>query len=131
LAKRLGARDLPAQRDLELLLAVRDELAHFLPRPLPDEGGMPGWLVDLHRRGLLLGGADPGPGFDLGRRLCSYRLAYWAWATVDAAVGALATALGDAAAHALRTGENFRAYAARGPPPLASAVGSAVLAVTA
>ncbi|MGA2285080.1 MAG: hypothetical protein ABSG55_02260 [Dehalococcoidia bacterium] len=85
-----GVRISPNE-ELTLLVDVRHEIAHYMPRILPDEGGVPNWLVDLHRRHLFLGGRDEGRAI-LSWRFASYRLAYWAWETAEAAVAEFVTA---------------------------------------
>jgi hypothetical protein len=56
---RLLGAPVPPQPDLDLVLSVRNEIVHYLPRVLPGEGQVPPWLVDLHRRGVFLTAAPP------------------------------------------------------------------------
>jgi hypothetical protein len=100
---RLGA-------DLDMVIDVRNEIAHFLPRII-EEGPkitrhVPPWLEELYQRQLFLivperkvkevereGGRIDVP---LQQLLCSYRLAYWAWETVAEAVAGFVEVLGEA-----------------------------------
>lgn len=83
----------PASLDnLRLLCYARDEIVHFLPRSLGAHGAIPEWLKPLQDQRLLL---ERHPhGNDLPDKLCSYRLAYWAWSTVSAVVKEIVAASG-------------------------------------
>jgi len=83
--QRVAGVRMPANQELSLLIDLRHEIAHYLPRVIPDEGNVPAWLGELHRRRLFLYSSmgEQGP---LGWNIASYRLAYWAWETVEAAV---------------------------------------------
>jgi hypothetical protein len=66
-------------RELETLVDVRHEIMHYLPRPAPP-------LIDhLERRGLLMS-TPMARGWDMGQKLPSYALVYWAFETVEASV---------------------------------------------
>jgi hypothetical protein len=71
-------------RDLDLLLNVRNEIAHFLPIIVEDT--VPEWLSELQSRGLFITSPTAGPDYDFAVKLGSYALAYWAWETVSRAV---------------------------------------------
>jgi hypothetical protein len=87
---RVAGAQMPANQELSLLVDLRHEIAHYLPRIIPDEGNVPGWLAELRRRQLFFqSDEDDAP---LGWRLASYRLAYWAWETVEAAVAEFVSA---------------------------------------
>jgi len=70
--------------DLALLVEVRHEIIHHLPRPVSSEGNVPACLVELHRRELFIA---TGRSYDypFPDKLGSYKLAYWAFRTVAAA----------------------------------------------
>ena len=108
LAKEFAAAELPWNEDLELLLKTRHEIAHYLPRALGNDS-VPPWLSKLEERGLFLAtGRDSD--FTLGQKLASYRLAYWAWQTVEAAAVGLVEALGPRASGLKWTAANFSLY---------------------
>lgn len=119
LAELTGATVQPnLQADLELLIGVRDEIIHHLSRPLADEGNVPSWLVELHRRDLFLSTGQR-TDFFLGQKLGSYRLAYWAFQTAEAAAKSIADTGGMEPATKLlsfSTAANFSRYAQLCPP---------------
>jgi len=88
---RVAGAQMPANEELSLLVDLRHEIAHYLPRIIPDEGNVPSWLAELRRRQLFLGSPDEDC-TPLGWRITSYRLAYWAWETVEAAVAEFVSA---------------------------------------
>ena len=101
----------PSHRDdLAWLLELRHEITHYLPRPIPEEGNVPSWLVQLHRRNLFITSGHPRVDFVLGQKLGSYRLAYWAWETVESVVTDFLGALGELADFASGTAANFSHY---------------------
>lgn len=109
--RHLGGERLPPDPQMALLLDVRDEIAHFLPR-----GAMPASFRALQRKGLLITTGRPDIDFFFTQKLPSYRLAYWAWTVVDAAVDRLIGALraNQQVAQAIEifasTASNFRLY---------------------
>ena len=105
-------RDLPAFNDLQLLTLVRVEIAHYLPRPISEPDNVPSWLVELQDQGLFLPVDDRLESRAFGQRLQSYRLAYWAWETISAAVDRLVQAVGPMVGPALSTANNFFLYKA-------------------
>ncbi len=92
--ERLGVARLPPHDELRLMLAVRDEIAHFLPRGDREwEGNVPPAFQDLNRMGLLITSRTTDADFVFTQKLHSYRLAYWAWQVVDHAVSRFVEAL--------------------------------------
>jgi hypothetical protein len=92
----LAERPVAASTDLKLLLDVRHEIAHFLPRILEEDPPkyLPEWLQSLDDRCLLLAFPDdPYIARLLSDLLCSYKLAYWAWQTTLDAVSAFQAAV--------------------------------------
>jgi hypothetical protein len=86
----------PLWEDLDLVIAVRNEIEHFLPRPITTPVGLPTWLTRLVALNVLTDSMSPAALPDgtilshpLGERLKSYALAYWAFERVEAAVMAL------------------------------------------
>lgn len=94
--------------DLDLLLRVRDEVAHFLPMTL--EEIVPEWLSDLQSRGLFITSCRGKKDYDFGVKLGSYALAYWAWDTVSQAVAGFLGALGEQGEVLLYTSSNFEGF---------------------
>jgi hypothetical protein len=90
IAMKLTGQSLPLPEDAGLLLDVRHEIVHDLPRPFANPHGVPDWLVGLSERGLLWApaafGDVPAIAF-AGWMYSSYALAYWgAEATAEAAM---------------------------------------------
>jgi hypothetical protein len=93
--KKLDGSILPND-DLNLVIKTRDEIVHYFPRDTPGEGSkkfIPQDLWPLNKKGLLLNYPPP-PDIEIPfrQRITSYRLAYWAWETVDIAVDNFAKA---------------------------------------
>lgn len=66
-----------AAMELRLLVDVRDEIVHYLPRSERSSiGNLPSWCQSLHERGLFI--AAPGSDFQFSQKIPSYALAYWA-----------------------------------------------------
>ena len=63
--------------ELRMLIDVRDEIVHYLPRSFGDGRQIPSWLDPLEQRGLFIQGGPP-VDFLLTQKLASYALAYWA-----------------------------------------------------
>lgn len=74
-----------ARADLQIIVEVRNEIAHHFPRPGRASFNLPTWFQDLQRRGLFITAAGPFD-FDLGQKLGSYKLAYWTARTILEAV---------------------------------------------
>jgi hypothetical protein len=77
--------------ELEKLVVVRNEIIHYLPRPIPEFGHIAAVLEDLDRRGLLMT-TPKAPGWEIPQRLASYALAFWAFETIEAAVAGMTQA---------------------------------------
>ena len=101
---------IPENADLDLVIELRHEIAHYLPRGIPEEGNVPEWFRQLHQQGMFITTGESEADFVLGAKLGSYRLAYWVWETVDSAVSNLANALGQEAEPAKWTASNFTCY---------------------
>jgi hypothetical protein len=96
--------------DLEMLVDVRNEIVHYLPRPTPT-------LIErLEARGLLMS-TPRAPGWDMGQKLPSYALAYWAFETVEAAVAKLVEVTPEDRSFALSLAPNFSLYRQSTCPP--------------
>jgi hypothetical protein len=89
--------------DLETLMDVRHEIVHYLPRPTPT------LIHRLERRGILMSTSQPS-GWDMGQKLASYALAYWAFETIEAAVAQLVDVMPAERAFTLSLAENFTLY---------------------
>jgi len=81
-----------ARDDIVVLNHARNEIVHFLPRWLGAQGAIPPWLQPLRDRRLLLERTPAAN--NLPDKLCSYRLAFWAWSTVSSVVKELVAASG-------------------------------------
>lgn len=69
---------------LGLLVEVRHEVVHFLPRYVGDKGNVPTWLKPLDDLGLFLRGPREEVDFTFFQKLSSYALAYWGWEVANA-----------------------------------------------
>ena len=112
--KRVGGTSIQVSQDLELVLRVRDEVAHFLP--LVVSGGVPHWLANLQNQGLLLTGGSSKQDYDFAVKLNSYALAYWGWKTVHTAVTDFLDAVGSVGSRLRLTAANFEGYQSVCPP---------------
>jgi hypothetical protein len=78
--------------DLPILSDLRDEILHFIPA-MTQRGSVPRWFCNLEKRGLFLGNDELPPGskgyFPFVEKLCSYKLAYWAFEVTEDAMTAL------------------------------------------
>lgn len=78
-----------ANNDLDLLIKLRDEMVHYLPRISPAATGprknIPQEFWVLDKRGLFLIPTSESVEIAWGAQICSYHLAYWAWETIDMA----------------------------------------------
>jgi hypothetical protein len=64
--------------ELRLLVDLRDEIVHYLPRvERSAAGNVPEWCEVLHERGLFI--EAPGGDFQFCQKIPSYALAYWAF----------------------------------------------------
>jgi hypothetical protein len=98
-----------ALSDLSVLVDVRHEIEHFLPRAVDAPNGLPPWLAQLIERGYLIDSRIPGA-TPLGERFKSYGLAYWAFETVRSAAFALEQPLGEQWQRVGWTALNFELY---------------------
>lgn len=116
LPKQLTGTTIPPHRELELLVELRHEIAHSLPRVIKDKGNVPAWFAELNRRRLFCTGPDPEADFySIASKFASYRLAYWSWETVEGAIGDLFEALspmGERLSGARGVANNFTLYRA-------------------
>lgn len=115
LPRRMAGVEIPQHPDLETVIDLRNEIAHYLPRvidrdQLPPEDEpisleeviyhreryIPPRLKRLARQGLLWPSKSRWVGrteVSLSTQLCSYRLAYWTWETLDEAMTVFLKAL--------------------------------------
>jgi hypothetical protein len=69
----------PKRKELEMVIEVRNEIAHHFPRPGWAPENIPWWYEEIQKRGLLITSSrNDGSDFDLGQKLGSFNLAYWA-----------------------------------------------------
>lgn len=74
--------------DFKSVVNIRNELVHPKPRVVP--GGVPSRLSRLASIGLFIKTPDDAPAdYDWQAKLCSYKLAYWVWETLDSALSEL------------------------------------------
>ena len=95
--------------ELEVLLDARNEIAHFLPRPIPTEGWVARLFEHLERRGVLMS-TPTAPGWGIGEKLSSYGFAYWAHETIEAAIAKLVKVYPREREVAMYTATNFSLY---------------------
>lgn len=92
---------------LPLLVAIRNEFVHHLPRWF-DGRGRPACVDELDRLGVLVHADVEGRDYGWTHQVTSYRLAWWAFETVEAVVAALGRP---------NTGRNFSLFRHHAPPP--------------
>lgn len=95
--------------ELEKLGVVRNEIIHYLPRPVPTVGRVAEVLDCLDRRGLLMT-TTQAPGWEIPQRIASYALAYWAFETIETAVAKLVEVTPMERAFSLNLAPNFSGY---------------------
>jgi hypothetical protein len=95
--------------DLEALSVVRNEIIHYLPRPIPEQGHVAAVLADLDRRGLLMT-TPRAPGWEIPQRLASYALAYWAFETIETALAKLVEVTAKESRFSVELARNFGLY---------------------
>lgn len=108
--KLVADTEIPPRTELDLVIELRNEIAHFLPRVIKEEGNVPEWFVELHRRRLFITSSKSDVDFTFSQKLGSYRLAYWAWESVASAVADLLDALGPEAERIRWSASNFGHY---------------------
>jgi hypothetical protein len=96
IARELSGKPLAVPSDFRLLIAVRNEIVHFLPyvQLVASGNTVPSWLGELGRKRLLISTGNPTAEFHFGQKLCSYALGYWACQTVHLAAQAMVPSLG-------------------------------------
>jgi hypothetical protein len=72
----------PVLDELRLLIDVRDEIVHVLPRQLGPTYPLPSWLQSLDERGFMI--KTTKGDFRMHQKFASYALAYWATTTAHA-----------------------------------------------
>lgn len=82
--------------DLNIIIKLRDEIVHYLPRNVSENGPrryLPQSLWALDKKGLLFRYPDSKDyEVPFGELVSSYRLAYWVWENIDIAVNELIAA---------------------------------------
>lgn len=104
------------------LFCLRDEIVHFIP-VMTQRDNVPPWLANLSAQGLFLCEPDvtEKDGYlNFVDRLCSYRLAYWAFETTESflvLLHARQKSAGPKIANDLKIVRRFRSLAAPGELP--------------
>lgn len=119
--QRVAKAEIPPRTELDLVIQLRHEIVHYLPRVVKEEGSVPNWFLELHKRRLFITSSSSDGDFVLAHKLGSYRLAYWAFESVAGAVADLLDALGAKADSIRLTASNFGHYrSAPSPTELAA-----------
>lgn len=108
--KKVANTQILPRTELDLVIELRNEIAHYLPRSFKEEGNVPKWFQELHKRHLFITSSHPDADFTLSQKLGSYSLAYWVWESVDSAIADLLDALGPQAERIRDTSSNFGLY---------------------
>lgn len=117
--EKITKKELPPNTDLDLLIKVRDEIVHFLPRTIKRTGlkkNVPQYFDPLYKKGLLLISNNQDSETPLGLSLCSYCLAYWAWRTVEISSNNLLDIMEDKGIFFRHSSQKFNMYAKITPP---------------
>lgn len=72
--------------DIPMLIDLRDEVVHYLPRGSTSQHGIPLWFRTLQSNGLLITSQGTRGDFNFYQKLTSYALGYWACETIAQAV---------------------------------------------
>ncbi len=114
--RRLNNAKLDGSSELSTLLDLRNEIAHYLPFYTGiEDDPVPQRFKEMQQKGLFITPPQGGD-FDFAQKLSSYRLAYWAWSTVETALKAFLHALGSHAKRVEWTAENFYDFRSIPPP---------------
>lgn len=122
--KNLGG-EIELNEDITLVIKLRDEIVHYLPRFTPNGNGprkyIPRNFWSLDKRELFLIPSSQNAEIPFARQVCSYRLAYWAWQTIDAAATNFVTAFDSTKIPRSRViyqglSQNFKKYLIVTPP---------------
>ncbi len=76
--------------DLDIVIEIRNEIAHHFPRPGNHPENLPKWFSEVQARGLLISTGKTAD-YNLGQKLGSFKLAVWVCDVVVAVVRDLLT----------------------------------------
>lgn len=123
LPRRIINVELTPDASLEVVIELRNEMAHFLPRIVDEDQKpsrhVPPWFKELYDERLFFVPEHRLPEsteFPLDQLLSSYRLAYWAWKNVAEAVKVFCEALLNRPSAILLQAYNFELYKNHCPP---------------
>jgi hypothetical protein len=116
--KQVAGTVIPTQPNFEMVLDVRHEISHFLPRIIEEEPAparhVPSWLSPLFEQRIFFIPYEREIPDDvdltLSTLLCSYKLAYWSWQIVEEAVETYCEALKDDPVAGMISKDNFDLY---------------------
>jgi hypothetical protein len=122
--KQVCGSEMLDNRSLEMLVELRNEIAHFLPRIIQEDRGklrhVPRHFEELFEKRIFFVGPEENLPEDtellLSDLMSSYRLAYWAWETVAEAVEIYREALKEDPAATMLHSQNFHLYNDVCPP---------------
>ncbi|HEU4583635.1 MAG TPA: hypothetical protein VFS67_35495 [Polyangiaceae bacterium] len=105
-----------AATELRLMVDMRDELAHYLPRAERSAAGnVPEWCRTLQQRGFFI--EAPGYDYQFCQKISSYALAYWAYGVASETIRLFVGRLPEAARNVCDyIVENFVLYPDICPP---------------
>jgi hypothetical protein len=84
----------PTATELRLLVDLRDEIVHYLPRAERSAAGnFPHWCQTLQKRGLFI--EAPGSDYQFSQKIPSYALAYWSYEAAHEAIELFVRSLPD------------------------------------
>jgi hypothetical protein len=92
-----------------MIVDLRDEIVHYLPRSYGENNPLPEWFKPLQDADLLIT-SGPNVDFDWNQKLGSYRLAYYASEVVDRCVRELVAAAPEDAFVPASLAQNFSIY---------------------
>lgn len=107
--------DFEIPSNLKVIVDLRDELIHFVPRVIIDKENLPSWLKKLSKLSLLIK-TDSGKDYMLTDKLGSYKLAYWVWEELYKYAEELASMYQKYGRGAYDRAQDFKAYINLTPP---------------
>ena len=102
-------------KHFDLIIEVRNEIVHPVPFGTGMPWNVPGDLLELHEKGILMTTGKHDAEYSFNDKIRSYALAYWSWEVIESAV-ALVIEHVEADQVISWTAQNFSQYRSICPP---------------
>ena len=74
------------EKNFDLIIEVRNEIVHPVPFGIGMPWNVPGDLLELHEKGILMTTGKHDAEYSFNDKIRSYALAYWSWEVIESAV---------------------------------------------